>query len=129
MLKLTAKRDKVFTVPQDPSGESTLTILHLKPGEVADIEAKSNQTMMKQSGDDFLTEIGFDLNARTKKFVTRSITAWTGFTDKSGKVLPCTDPNKLAVLKEFDWFGDFVEECRKELAEEVEAELEGAEEN
>lgn len=129
MLKLTAKRKKWFPVPQDPSGETQVEIVHLKPGEVADIEAVTNQITGKQLGEDFHTEINFSLNERTKKYVTRSVIDWKGFADLKDKPLVCNDLNKLAVLKEFDWFGDFVEECRKTLAEEVESELETSEKN
>ena len=57
MLKLTAKRTKWFTVKEDPSGETKIEIIYLKPGEVADIEAKSNNVKGRQIGDEFETEI------------------------------------------------------------------------
>lgn len=130
MLKLTTKRTKWFAVKQDPSGECQIEILHLKPGEVADIEAKSNQIVGRQIGDqDFLTEIGFNLNDRIKKIVTRSVIEWKGFYGTNGKPLKCTDANKLEVMNEFDWFASFVEDCRKQLAEEVAEEQEDAEKN
>lgn len=129
MLKLTTKRTKWFPVTQDPSGETMVEIVHLKPGEVADIEAKSNRITGKQFGDDFQTEIDFSLNDRLKAYVTRSITDWKGFLDIKDKPLPCSDANKLKVLAEFDWFGEFVEECRETLAEEVATEEEDAEKN
>lgn len=129
MLKLTAKRSKWFPIEQDPSGETQVEIVHLKPGEVADIEAKSNQITGKQFGDDFHTEIGFNLNDRLKKFVCRSIVNWKGFTGVTGQPLACSDKNKLAVLAEFEWFGDAIEKFREEYAEEVNAEEESAEKN
>lgn len=130
MLKLTTKRTKWFVVPQDQSGETKVEILHLKPGEVADIEAKSNQIIGRQIGDqDFLTEIGFNPNDRAKKIVTRSVIDWKGFVGTNGKELKCNDITKMEVMKEFDWFAGFVEDCRKTLADEVAEELEGAEKN
>lgn len=129
MLKLTSKRTKWFPVTHDPSGETQVEILHLKPGEVADIEAKSNRITGKQLGDDFHTEIDFSLNERTKKYVVHAVTNWKGFVGLNDKPLPCNEQNKLAVLKEFDWFGDFVDECRTTLREEVEAEEGDSEKN
>ena len=132
MLKLTAKRTRWFPVPQDPSGETQIEILHLKPGEVSDIEAQSNQITGKQLGGgdtDFVTEIDFKLNERSKKFVMRAVVGWKGFADIKGKPLKCSDITKAQVLKEFGWFSEFVEQCRKELAEEVASEEEEAEKN
>ncbi len=130
MLQLTAKKTKWFPIPQDASGESQIEVLHLKPGEVADIESKANKVTGKQyEGSEFMTEIDFNLNERSKKYVLKSVINWKGFHDVKGKSLPCSDPNKLEVLSEFDWFGDFVTECRDALAEEFEEEVEGADPN
>lgn len=129
MLKLTAKRTKWFTVKEDPSGETQVELVYLKPGEVADIEAKANNVKGRQRGDDFETEIEFDMNHRTRMFVLRSIVDWKGFNNVNDKPLPCNEKNKLQVLKEFGWFGPFIEECREELAEEVESEQEEVEKN
>lgn len=129
MLKLTTKRKQWFNVPNDPTGEAQVEILHLKPGEVADIEAKSNSVTGKQMGEDFMTEIDFRLNERTKKYLTSAVVNWKGFCDMNDKPLKCTDKNILEVHKEFDWFAEFVEESRTALAEQIEDEMEGAEKN
>ena len=130
MLKLTTKRTKWFSVPQDASGECQIEILHLKPGEVADIEAKSNQIIGRQIGDqDFLTEIGFNPNDRAKKIVNRALIEWKGFVGTNGKPLKCTEQNKMEVMREFDWFAGLIEDCRKTLADEVADEQEDAEKN
>ncbi len=126
MLKLTTRRKEWFTIEQDPSGETQVEILHLKPGEVGDIEAKSNNIVGKQVGEDFYTEIGFQLNERTKAYVLKSVSNWKGFHGTNDKPLTCNDTNKLAVLKEYDWFADAIEKFREELAERVEAEEEDA---
>jgi hypothetical protein len=101
----------------------------LKPGDVAEIEGKVNQVTGKQVDDDFLTEIDFNLHQRAKAFVVRAIVDWEGFQGVNEKPLPCNDQNKLKVLKEFQWFSGAVEEFRKELAEEIEAEAEELEKN
>lgn len=126
MLKLTAKRSKWFTVPQDKTGETKIEIVYLKPGAVADIEAKANKMVGKQIGEEFHTEIGFRLNERMKAYVLASVISWEGFLGINEKPLPCSDTNKLQVIKEFAWFGEFVEKCREEFAEEVEADEEEA---
>lgn len=129
MIKLTAKRDKWFVLPQDASGQTKVKILHLKPGEVSDIEAEVNQIVGKQEGEKFVTEVGFDLAARSRAIIRKVIIGWEGFQDENGKEMKCTDFNKVKVLREFDWFFDQIEAFRNELAEEAEAEEEGAEKN
>lgn len=129
MLKLTTKKTRWFVVPQDTTGETKVLIKHLKPGEVAELESKVNKITGKQQGDDFFTEINFALHDRTKAFVVQAVEDWEGILGTNDKKLPCNDVNKLTVFKEFSWFGEFVEDCRKALADEVEAESEGAEKN
>jgi len=129
MLKLTNRRTKWFTVPQDTSGDTRIEILFLKPGEVADIEAKSNQVIGKQSGEEFVTEIGFNMPQRAKAFVSKAVVAWEGVLGSDNQPLPCTANNKLAVLKEFDWFGPMIDGFRTELSDEIESEREELEKN
>ena len=129
MLKLTAKKKKWFTIEQDPSGETQVELVHLKPGEVANIEAKSNQIIGKQYGEDFHTEIDFKLNERGKAYVLKSVVEWKGFLGLNDKPLPCNEANKLKVINEYDWFIGAIETFREELADEVEADEEDAEKN
>ncbi len=129
MLKLTSKKKKWFVIDKDPSGETQVEVVHLKPGEVADIEAKSNQIIGKQFGEDFHTEIDFKLNERGKTYVLRSVVDWKGFLGVNSKPLACNETNKLKVINEYDWFVSLIEEFREELAEEVEAEEEDSEKN
>ncbi len=129
MLKLTAKRTKWFPVTKDESGESQIEIIYLKPGEVAEIEEGANSIVQKQQGDEFQTEVNLRLNQRTKSYVTAAVVDWKGFSSIKGVPLKCTEFNKLEVLKEFDWFGDFVDECRTTLSEEVTDESEEIEGN
>jgi len=129
MLKLTAKTKKWFVVEQDSSGDTQVEIVHLKPGEVSDIEAKTNQIIGKQYGEEFHTEIDFKLNERGKTYVLRSVEAWKGFVGLNGKPLACNDTNKLKVINEYDWFIPAIEKFREALAEEVETEEEEAGKN
>jgi hypothetical protein len=59
----------------------------------------------------------------------KSIVDWTGFCDTNDKPLKVSDFNKSAILREFGWILEFVEKCRKELADEVEEAEEDAEKN
>lgn len=130
MLKLSTKKSRWFPVPQDASGETQIEVLHLKPGEVADIEAKTNQIIGRQTGEeDFETEIGFDPRGKTKKLVTKAVIGLKGFQDAKGKELKCTDFTKMEIMKEYEWFAEFVEECRETLAEEAAEEQEEAAKN
>lgn len=130
MLKLTNKTERWFPVPQDESGEAQVKIKHLKPGEVADIEATTNDFTAKQKGEeDFQTEIKFRLNERTKKLVLKSVTGLKGFVDEKGLTMECTERNVLRIMQEYGWFGEFVAECRDTLADEVAIAQEGAEKN
>ena len=97
---------------------------------MADIESKANQIIGRQIGDEeFQTEIGFNPRDRAKKLITKAIVGWKGFENTNGKELKCSDFNKLEVMKEFDWFAEFIEECRTTLAEEAEGEQEDAVKN
>jgi len=129
MLKLTAQRKKWFVLPQDETGETKVEIIHLKPGEIAEIDEKANQVVGKQSGEEFITEVGFSMGVRRREIVKDSINEWEGFLGLNDRPLACNDANKLKVLKEYKWFFDQVEEFRESLAEEVEEEEEGAEKN
>ncbi len=129
MLKLTTQRKQWYPVPQDESGDCQVEILHLKPGEVASIEAKTNDIVGKQVGDDFQTEIGFKLYDRTRAYVLAAVVDFKGFVDIKGKPVKCNDKGKLAILKEYGWFSDFVEECRDTLAAEIEEEEKDADPN
>ena len=129
MLRLTAKRTQWFDVPQDESGETKVEILHLKPGEMAEIEAQANRIIGKQGKNGFETEVDFDYSARTKLLIEKCVVNWEGFLNEKGKPMKCTNPNKLKVLKEFSWFLEQIEAFRTELAETVAEEEEGAEKN
>ncbi len=129
MLKLTAKRKKWFVLPQDESEETKVEIVHLKPGEVAEIDEKANSVVGKQSGDEFVTEVGFSMGIRRREIIKRSIADWAGFLDLKGRPLVCNESNKLKVMNEYEWFYDQIEEFRTTLTDEVEADEEGAEKN
>ena len=129
MLKLTTERKKWFVFPQDDTGESQVEILHLKPGQIADIEAEANQIVGRQKGDEFVTEVGFNLGVRTKLIVKKVILSWKGFESENGRKMKCTDQNKIKVLREFDWFFEQIEKFREELTEEEKTEQEGAGKN
>ena len=129
MLKLTAQKKKWFVIPQDESGETKVEIIHLKPGEIAEIDEKANSVVGKQSGDEFITEVGFSMGVRRREITKAVINAWEGFVDLKDKQLACNAPNKLKVLGEYKWFYDQIEKFRDELAEEMEDEEEGAEKN
>lgn len=129
MLKLTAKRKKWFVLPQDESGETKVEIVHLKPGEVAEIDEKANQVIGKQDGEEFVTEVGFSMGIRRREIIKRAISDFTGFLDLKDRPLACTEANKLRVMGEYKWFYDQIEEFRETLADEVEADEEGSDPN
>ena len=129
MLQLTAKVKEWFPVPQDESGECMVEIIHLKPGEISAIEAKSNDIVGKQIGDDFQTEIGFKLHERTKAYVLACVVGIKGFKDRDGRDVKCNKVGILSILEEYGWFADFVEECREDLAKTVEDREEDADPN
>jgi len=131
MLKLTTKKKKWYVFPQDPSGEAQVEIVHLKPGEIEDINAEVNRFVGKKpsDSDDFVTEIETVPNLRLKLIVDKAITNLKGFKDEKGKEMKCTRKNKLKILAEWEWFYEQIEEFREDLAKEVEEEQEGAEKN
>lgn len=129
MIKLSAAKKKWFTLSQDPSGETMVEIYHLLPGEVSAIESSSNRVVGREVKGEFGTEVDIDVNARVQSIVKRSIVAWKGFEDETGKKMKCTDFNKLRILTAFDWFYEEIEKFREELAAEYEEEQEEAEKN
>jgi hypothetical protein len=129
MIQLTAKKTKWFTFPQDETGETQVEILHLKPGKIAEIDAKANRIVGRHVNDDFVTEVDINVNSRMLEIVKASIVNWKGFQDLSGRTMKCTDANKVKLLNDFDWFFAQIELFRDELAVEFEAEQEEAEKN
>ena len=124
MLKLTARKKKWFTLPQDDTGETKIELVHLKPGVVADIESKASKVVGKQIGDDFHTEVDFRYREKLKTYAVTAIVDWEGFLNVKGTKMACTEANVLKVLKEFGWFAEQVQTFRDEFTEEVEAETE-----
>lgn len=129
MIKLTKKRTEWVILPQDPSGETQMEIIHLLPGEVSEIESLCNRIVGREVQGKFGTEVAIDVDARTKEIIKRAVVQWKGFQDEEGKKMKCSDFNKLRVLKSFDWFYDEVEKAREKLAVDEEAEQEEAEKN
>jgi len=129
MLRLTAKQTQWYEIPQDPSGETRVEILHLKPGDLSDIEAQANQVVGKQKNDKFETEVNFNYTARSRALIKKCIIGWEGFLNEKGKPLKCTDNNKLKVLREYDWFLEQIEEFRTDLADKASVDEEEAEKN
>lgn len=124
MLKLTAKKTKWFVFPQDPSGEAKVEILHLKSGDLMEIEEEVTRVVGRQSKDGMVTEFESKPSLRIKKIVDRAVVGLEGFEDENGKPMKCTYENKCKLLGEFDFFFEQVEKFRAELAEEVGSEEE-----
>jgi len=129
-IKLTARVTKWFNLPQDPTGEAMVEIVHLKPGQLSEIEKKVNRIIGKQvENGEFVTEIDVNVPLRMQEIIRAAIVNWKGFDDEMGKPMKCTDKNKLKVLGNFDWFYAQIEEFREQLADEVSADEEEVEKN
>ena len=129
MIKLSAKRKKWFTIPQDPTGETQIDFYHLLPGVISEVESACNRIVGREVKGKFGTEVDIDVDTRTKEIVKRAVIGWKGFEDENGKKMKCTDFNKLRVLKTFDWFFEEIEKFREELLAEEEESQEEAEKN
>jgi len=136
LAKLTAKVIKNFPIPGDPDN-AELRIQHLKPGEVAAIEAETSKWVGKSQGDDFASELQYDPTTQMRKLRTAAVVGWKGFYGLSGEELDCNNGNKMEFLKEDPMLGegedakklsDWIDQFRKELADSLkpqEAQAEG----
>lgn len=118
-IRLTNTISKRFYLPQDESGETWVEVAHLKPGQLTDIEDQCNTMKRVYDADaESTVEVKICIGERQKLIVKKCIKAFGGFEDEKGETLQCTNDNKLKLLRDFDWFYPFIEECRSKLYEE-----------
>jgi hypothetical protein len=135
-MRLTKRIKKKFYIPGDTDG-GWVEIKHLKMNEIKRIEAKANEiTYSSKDGNDGVTKIALNPYTRSRLFAHAALTNWGNMFDVMGKPLSFNELN-IAKAAEFEVsiedevfdFYSWVEMCRKELFDEVEAEKKVAEEN
>ena len=127
-MRLTSKKTKRFDQPNDKDG-AYINIEHLKKNVVDAIKSKTTETKLV-NGD---IEVTLDGHAQKTELATACLVGWGGFFDESGKELKFT-PLNVAKSAEFvivtdeerKDFYSWIDECREELADEVEKESEKA---
>ena len=130
-MRLTLKKTKQFKLPNDPDN-SYIEVEHLKPNVIEEIKSRTSETYMA----DGELRISVDGHAQKKELAKACLVGWGGFFDESDRALKFT-PQNVAKAAEFTVvvegekrdFYTWIEECRVELADEVESELEVAEGN
>ncbi|MFP5223104.1 MAG: hypothetical protein ACLGSA_12510 [Acidobacteriota bacterium] len=131
-----------FPIPNDPD-KGEITLKHLLPGEVTDIqeELAGWDMRLKEDADGTLRKEGEFKFVRGEKrylWVTGSLVGWKNVFDAEGNDRPCDEANIIAVCREGTVvdedgveisFGEFVGRCRDKLTEQVRAAKEKAAKN
>lgn len=139
MPKLTAKKVKTFPFPKCPD-KSSVTIRHLKPGEIQKIEAEFTEWTGKPGKADeaFTTELKFNPTMQMRAVRIASIEGWKGFRGLNDEVLECNKANlnlyfdedpEIGEGEDAKPFSQWIDDFRKALADEVNAGKEAAEKN
>ena len=138
MPKLTAKKSRTFLFPGCPD-KSSITIKHLKAGEIQKIEADFTEWMGKPGKDDaFTTELKFNPTMQMRAVRIASVEGWKGFRGLDDEILECNKANLNLYLDEDPEIGEgdkakpfsqWIDEFRKILADEATESKEVAEKN
>ncbi len=122
-----------FDLPNDPDG-AKFEIKHLLAGEIAKIVEKTYKRRFefRENEDGDLKPVPILVTNKTLEqelTVVAVITDWENHFDENGKILDCTDENKLRTCKElseedFKIFLDFITDCREKLSDTVKAQAE-----
>ena len=130
-MRLTLKKTKRFTLPNDPDN-SYIEIEHLKQNGVNEIKESTTSTKLIDGS----LEIEVDGYSQKTKLAKACLTDWGGLFDESDRPLKFTPQNvaksaefMIVVGDEKKSFYEWIDDCRVELAEEVEEESKVAEGN
>jgi len=145
-MRIGKKITRVFPIPNDPD-KGEVTIVHLLPGEVEDLQEKMKafETVMRRNDKgDLEPEMrqNSDLGNTRYLFVQAAVTDWKNFKFEKGEMMPCNEDTKLRVSREVEievtrkdgkteilGFPAWVNECRIELGKIVRGNKEAAEKN
>ena len=137
MARLSAKIQDKFPIPGDEDGAS-LTIYHLKPGEIQKIEAETSKWIGKSVNDQFQSELEYQPTVQLRKLRLAALIGWRGFYDADGVEIECNARNKELFLNEDPVLGEgddakplslWIDQFRKELADRMKPQEEEAEKN
>lgn len=137
MARLSAKVQKSFKIPGDPDGAS-LTIYHLKPGEIQKIESETSKWIGKSVNDQFQSELEYQPTIQLRKLRLAALVGWKGFFDADGIEVDCNPRNKELFLNEDPLLGEgeeekplslWIDQFRKELADSLKPQEEESEKN
>lgn len=118
MARITKIHKRWFPVPDDDEGAEVL-VMHLKDGEVENINAEALRVVGVHDGEAMETEVDFKWDRRRESVILKCIVDWKGFFKTNKKPLPCNLAGKKKALKEFGWMEAFIDQCRATLKEEV----------
>lgn len=125
-MRVTAKIERWFPVPDDPDGAEVL-VAHVSMGELARIneEVSRSETRYQTTPDgDLVPEVvvSADAGEAGRRVLCAAVRDWKNIFDEAGKPLACTDANKMTARTRIDGFAEFVRSCRERLATDVAAE-------
>ena len=134
-MRISKITDRWFDVPNDPD-KGRIKIHHLSPGELTDITDKVYKQdviykpVVGQKGkvEPIITQ-DIDTSLNKKLTLTTSVVDWKNFFDREDKPMDCTTENIMRCSREIEGFDELVEECKKQLAEDIAAEKEYQQKN
>lgn len=129
-MRIIKQTERWFPVPNDPD-KARLKIKHLSPGETQDIFDKVFvQKIDYKKGKGKKAKLEPVFSQKTDKKLDREMTLtmavvdWENFFDKKDKPMECTPENIVRASRQIEGFGEFVTECREQLAEDIAKEKE-----
>ena len=137
MARLSAAIKKKFSIPGDED-KTTLTIYHLKPGEIQQIESETSKWIGESVNDQFQSKLEYQPTTQLRKFRLVALVGWSGFYDEDGVDVDCNTRNKERFFKEDPILGEgedakplslWIDQFRKELADSLRPQEEEAEKN
>ena len=135
MARLTSKKTVWYPIPGDEDN-AEIQILHLKPGDLQDIESETSRWLGKSVDKEFVTELELNPTLQMRRIRQISVVGWKGMFDENGDKMDCTQENVLKYLKADPFLGEprkrfseWIDEFRKSLAAEMEPQEAQAEGN
>lgn len=132
-MRISKPIERWFPAPKDPDNSEHL-IRHLTPGENEDVYSDfSNQETKYMLSDDKdmtpeVTQTA-DIGKISERLRVLSIVDWKNMFDEKEDTLECTEENKVRALREIEGYKEFIDECRKQLADDIKKENEVLEKN
>ena len=122
-MRIKKATERWFEIPGDEDGARIL-VRHLRPGEIQDIvdevmvqeivyeqpeEGEKAKSILRQKN---------DTRKDRKATILASLVGWESFFDEFEQTLEHNEENVLRAVREIDGLAEFIQDCRKTLAED-----------